>query len=535
MLQSNSKKTISHEMVIYAGMSEKRNLPYSLLFDLLVHINDVVLESHICEIFSNFLPHRAAYENEIDLWVELECCGDITLIMAKKLAKVMSEYINKKSDLSVNFVLNSQDVLTRDNKILIYYLEKLIPNVHVEYRAYHGLAVLFNHEQRYLKWPCFIAIRSFDYAIEIESIMSYAWRCAELGAEAVGFRLLEQGIKRATSGFLKQLCLVQLQFMRIAAQYYEEAANETRVILEKYPNLLKSFYLTKAWGNVLSRRVNAAGYYFACAELSMNTLPEDLHSLYRLNIFALFQHLSGQIQNAFTIEKKIQYAIHQSKRKRVQITYINSINLARLHRADGNFPQAKAHYDIAFAARGKVTENDFIYANVCYGMLYEKQGEWELAFHYWLKASLWWLTAEIPEALGWRAVRSIAQPDFMPRSTLSINMIDEALLKKIIFLCAQTKKKFPSIKHKIYFFGKNDPISVTAHPITLGDIDIHTLHSPINAIAAHSLSYQNLSSLIAAILAHTFSFELTDIYGFTLYLATGETHAENFDTSSIAQ
>lgn len=428
----NIIKNFNHHCeLIYAQHHQDRILPYASIFDLLHHFNNSTLNDNIAAIFDHFLPKTAHYKNNIDLWVDLESLGDITCLLAKELAYQLAEHINDLHLVKITYVCYSEKNLTRDNYVLLNYLTKLSSKFSIAYNPKFEAKKQFD-DAIYLKWPSLAGSHHLDYNHHIAIVLNYAWRCAELGAEIIGFRILQQAIKQVSSNDLKSLYRSQLQYMRVASQHYQAAADEEVHAEDLDPELHHALYLTKAWGCILSRQIDRAKYCFSQAGMSMHYQPSDINSLYRMNIFALLQHLSGNTHNALLIENSIQSAIQQLNEPRPQIEYINSINLARLNRYTRNFSQSISHYNAAFnTVTGIKSETDFIYSNVCYGMLHEKQADSTKALHHWLKASLHWLVSDTPEALGWRAVRAIMQPDFKPRSQLNPDRISHALFGKL--------------------------------------------------------------------------------------------------------
>jgi tetratricopeptide (TPR) repeat protein len=426
----------SNKQQVDIDVRSYRLLPYSIVFDILNFYQDADLNAAICDCLINTLPHRDHYQNDIDLWIDLESTGDITLVQAKALATIITDFIQTQATPLV-ISLSSKDEMTRDNKILLFYLQ-----------FYDRAKFIFDpwsppcieEDNDYLKWPCFTpsktpVLKDQNYTEGVESIIYHAWRCSELGAEEVGFKIMEEGIRSARVFYIKQLYLVQLQFMRIATQFYPDAADEKRSVCQDFPALYDAFNLSRAWGSILSRRPREAMHFFALANITMETMPSDLDSLYRMNIYALAQHITGRIDNAFVIEARIEAALTAAEKNHPQMTYINSINLARLYRFAGNYLQAQKYFEKAFnVQRKKKSETDLIYQNVCYGKLNENQSLWLPALQCWLRAAFHWINALTPEALGWRAIRAIAFQEFKPRSWLDCHIIDEAILGKLLVL-----------------------------------------------------------------------------------------------------
>lgn len=435
----SASNTLAVEKIIYCEVDQKRFLPYSILFDLLTYFANQKLNQTISHTLATTLPNKSQYKNEIDLWVDMECLGDITVIMAKSLANVIANYIQEKTIIHINLPKK----MSRENQFFIHYLQLLSSHIEVTYGDIIHLKTDWGpHDTAYLQWPCFGMRTAFDYHKEIASIFCYAWRCAELGAEEVGFHLLKTGQQEIKDAYLQQLYCVQLQCMRVATQHYAAAAAETKEFPVWFEDLLRLFNLMKAWGSILSRQIEQAQHYFQLAKVTIDDLPTDIDSLYRMNVFALFQQLSGLTENAITIEKKIEKAICALKKPRPQITYINFINLARLYRHQGDHEKSKHYYDKAFLHRGIKSETDAVYQQTCYALLYEKQEQYEVALQYWLNAAMKWLSLETPEALGWRVVRALALPNFKPRTYLDTDSITQALIIKLIKLAQLTGRPF---------------------------------------------------------------------------------------------
>jgi hypothetical protein len=274
---------------VYADTHSYRLLPYSIVFDLLTFFKDAELNQRIGSALRETLPHRDNYVNDIDLWIDLDSLGNITVVLAKALAVILADYLRIFSSPIV-ISITSKINLTCENEIFLYFFQEFSPRVEVISGALNnGLTPL---DDAYLLWPCFIALKSDDYTKNVENILRHAWNCAELGAEEMAFRIMETGIRKARVFYIKQLYLLQLQYMRIATQHYISAADEKREIANDFDDLSPAFYLTKAWGCMLTRRVEAAQCYFELAGVDMQTLPVDIESLYRLNIFALLRYLN---------------------------------------------------------------------------------------------------------------------------------------------------------------------------------------------------------------------------------------------------
>jgi hypothetical protein len=287
-------KRISSCHCVYADTHSYRLLPYSIVFDLLNYFKDADLNQRVCTALRETLPHREGCASDVDLWIELDAIGNITVIVAKVLAIILADYVRTLSK-PIAIRITSQVKMTCENEIFLYFFQEFYPRVEIVLGAVNeGLSPL---DDAYLQWQCFVGLKSDDYTKNFESILRHAWNCAELGAEEVAFRIMETGIAKARIFYIKQIYLLQLQLMRIATQHYISAADEAREVTEDYEGIAPAFYLTKAWGCMLTRRVESAWQYFELAHVDIQTLPLDLESLHRLNIFALLQHV---IDNYFS-------------------------------------------------------------------------------------------------------------------------------------------------------------------------------------------------------------------------------------------
>jgi tetratricopeptide (TPR) repeat protein len=138
--------------------------------------------------------------------------------------------------------------------------------------------------------------------------------------------------------------------------------------------------------------------------------PHATQFLYLLNISALNRLNLGDYETALRIEKEIEAVAPQpsSGECDYRLRYVNSINIARLHRRANRFDLAESYFEQAFeTTAGARTESDLIYTNVCQARLYSGQGQGVAAIRAWIRATLHWLSADAPEALGWRVLSAI--------------------------------------------------------------------------------------------------------------------------------
>lgn len=414
--------------VIPINTPENRWLPHSLVFDILDYLNDELAEIKVKHILDKqLLPRSQPGEVYADLWVKLEALGDITIRLAKILAKAVADFLPRQ--ISLNIAKNSAD-LTNDDRLFLKYLsEYCVVSINEDNSVYP-----LRQNKNYLIW--FIKIPTTNSDI-ITSIIEHAWELARLGAEEKAIALLEHAIQTTAITNLKKVYLLQLQYIRIATQHYEAAAEEYRMFFEEDDPQFTKYMLTKAWGNILIKRIDAAGYYFPKAQLTMETY-QSCEDLYALNIFALYQFRNGFTHCALEIENYIANTLKQNNQT-TPMYYINNLNLARLYRSLGNYSNAKWYYQRAFTTAGMVKEEvSLIYENVCYAIMGEQACEFDSALLFWIQAALLWLTSEHKEALGWRTIRALGHLHFKPHDILEINAIANLFFERIFHL-AQIK------------------------------------------------------------------------------------------------
>lgn len=264
-------------------------------------------------------------------------------------------------------------------------------------------------------------------------IIGYAWLAAHVGASALGSDILNYYYQSQLDTTTKIQYLVNLQFIRLVSGYFNEAIAESYLNLHEYEGDIRDkLCYAKAYCGVLANQINISTEYFNLLAISADMPLVDLQSLYRMNIFALYQHRLGNTALSFKLEHLIENKINESTHSCTQIRYINSLNLARLYRFTDDFENSKMYYDRCYQTiAGLKSETDHVYVNVNYAMLYETSGDMEAAFIHWLRAAMHWLSLRYPEALGWRAVRAILKRHFMPNEKLNALEISHVFYAKL--------------------------------------------------------------------------------------------------------
>lgn len=168
--------------------------------------------------------------------------------------------------------------------------------------------------------------------------------------------------------------------------------------------------------------------------------PQGLQALNKLRI--------GSVDDAFAYEKHIEEALEQQTDRDWHITYINYINKARLFKREKDYNHAEVYYNKAFSVIAQLrNESDLLYSNFCYAQLEELRGNDKRAFLFFLRASLHWLSNEIPEALAPRVAQAL-----LGRSIQSSRVdVDE--------ISHQLSKRLQRLALKLNILPLNQPIS----------------------------------------------------------------------------
>ena len=248
------------------------------------------------------------------------------------------------------------------------------------------------------------------------------------GGHGIALQLMERAATCARSASDRAVLQAVAQGFRIALMRYEDAIAAPDPSVALAPVLRGALMMTKGWGMVMTRRAHQAEPYMQAArDLLGPTLHRNRQFLYLLNISALNRLNLGDFDGAMAMEKEIEAKLYEHEIRDYHLCYINSINLARLYRLASDFDLSAAYYDRAFGTTaGARTESDLVYANVCMARLHGACGRFLNAFQAWLRASLHWLSSDVPEAFSWRVLSAILGRKAVP-AQIHVEQIAEAL------------------------------------------------------------------------------------------------------------
>ncbi|CCG99346.1 hypothetical protein FAES_1336 [Fibrella aestuarina BUZ 2] len=269
------------------------------------------------------------------------------------------------------------------------------------------------------------------------ALMGQAWQLFGAGCADIAIQLAVRCVAAAQLPIMRGVLLAQLQGMRIATMRFADAAAEAEPAAA-LPTGIRSFlHQAIGWGLAMTNRLPDAKRQFELASAYQEPTIAPLEKAYFDNIQAFLHYRMGDADQAFRLEKGIE-ALHQTvPDEDFRLTYINSINQARLYKSVGDLVNAEAYYERAFATTlGNRSESDLVYVHVCRALLRHDQNEPDACFREWVQAALHWAAATYPEAVGGRTLTAILNTHRLPPPTDRVEATAQAFVERIIALGA---------------------------------------------------------------------------------------------------
>lgn len=244
--------------------------------------------------------------------------------------------------------------------------------------------------------------------VDPEFLCREAWRVFAAGGGGAAVRLAARAAECGADPVRRAVARAHLEGMHIALCRYSDAAAAPDPS-PALPPVLRGFLLqAKGWGLALSpdpaRAVLAEPYLAAARDLLAGSADEREY-LYLLNISALCRLKAGRAGDALAWEREIERRAALLRPPDHRLSYVNALNLARLYRRSGDREAARHHYRRAFATvDGVRSASDAVHREVC---LAQVAADREEEYRRRLRAALYWLSAEVPEALAWRVVVAV--------------------------------------------------------------------------------------------------------------------------------
>ena len=461
--------------------------PYQLFLTYAKAISDDFYNSVKQEVFASF----GALETVND-WVSIESLGNLTAIKAKKVAQMFAFNREKNATLDINLgdkplnndtfyalIFLSQQHNTLE-VTLNYYKDNAIHNQLEILRAQTKLVLHLcetSPDESFSNTTASTLVPEFGLNLLdnssnipqalIEKIINYAFICLKLGAFELASTTLEDILTHTKQANIQEYALLKLQMCRLHSHQFKAAA------LQAYPEKLvfldsnAAYFLLyiKAYCATMSRQLDIAKHYFQKLHIHEDMPANTEQHLYQLNIFALFNVLSGNKKAAMKLEQRIEQGIALGIEAPASLKYVNCINTARLHKMNKDYDKAKRYYQNAYKeiSGGGYTNSDFIYYNINLASLWESAENYEAAYHYWLKASVHWLVLENPHALAWRAKLVLTQDNNDSiNAPLDIARVSAFLQKKLTDMAQKTQRTLNKPNTTLQLF-LNQASSVKEH------------------------------------------------------------------------
>lgn len=306
--------------------------------------------------------------------------------------------------------------------------------------------------------PFALAHLPVDRAASAE-ISAAAWRLAGLGGFGPAQFLLERAAARAEPLLASEITQARAT-MAIAAQRFDIAA----ALPDPDPALpqlmQRNIRYCKAWGCVMHGDAAEALHQFDTAGPPAPG-PEsagDAQALYLLNIYALVRFRNGDREGALRLEQAVEAGSAGLGRDLWHLRYINAVNLSRLYRNAGSLETAEAYFRRGLATLDGVRgETDQVFGNAALSRHAAARGDKAAARQAILRACLHWLAMAVPEALGWRAARSLVPPamagEILPGRALTLSQtqaVSRGLLKELL---AAQERSLPAGAGTDVWFG----------------------------------------------------------------------------------
>ncbi len=283
----------------------------------------------------------------------------------------------------------------------------------------------------------FAQVHGNSYYCDLGLLSREAWRQAAAGSFEIAADFLDRALMCAPTKKLRCRILLDLQGMHIASQRFDLAATVTDPSEELPPEIRGALAQTKGWALTMLGRAEEGNAYLTKARTLLAThLLGTRRLLYLNNIDALSRLKCGDPEGALMLEKEIELELEQhvtdEGRRDWHLTYVNSINQARLYRILGDVDRALVYYGRAFdTTLGVRSESDSVYLNACNGHLFFDHGRGREALSCWVRAALHWVAAQVPEALAPRVCAGILRRRPAARELIA-ETIAAALREKIL-------------------------------------------------------------------------------------------------------
>lgn len=254
-------------------------------------------------------------------------------------------------------------------------------------------------------WKAYAQVLGNNVYVDPEVLITEAWRRFMEGGIEGAIYIMEKVIACAQNLELKGRFLWELQGMRIALQQFNEACAIADPS-EALPTDVKAGLLqTKGWAfTILGNAKQGTAYLGRARELLRPSLEGTNQFLFLENIYALSRLKSGDYDDALRVEKSIEQKLADMEQANMALTYVNTINQARLYSIAKDFKTSLDYYSRAFETTfGVRTDSDHVYGHFCLARTFSSLGKLDIALQHWISCCLFWVSWQVPEGLAPRA------------------------------------------------------------------------------------------------------------------------------------
>ena len=442
--------------------------PFQFGVDIARFFNPAIEQQIINTILTPLIENHTGELYEY--WIDYDAVGNVAKIKAVKLFEIIRKFIPKNSKLTITMDVPRNE-MTADNEELINFFELFHAEqfnfqfnadkslISSSLKLDENLALLFPRLNDILSSKKENSPFNTEYRFEQEhlQLMQYAWTLTHFDALDMARNIFQLGYDNVEDSHIKCLYLNSLQSIRIGLQQYEAAMNQTLPLIIDDPAIRGFLCYSKAYSSVLMRNTKLATTYFNILGIDENLPLTSIENLYKLNIYALYLFQKGNVSTANEIEHKMNDSIvNFTDKNTIFISYINSLNLFRLHRFEKNLPKAKAFSDEAYNhINGFKTASDQLYHNLTNGLIYEGLNDYENAFYCLLRAALFWEAMHCPTALAWRPRATIIGKSFSFSKSVAPFEINNYFIDKLTLLINKLKLNISTKKKTLTFLNYN--------------------------------------------------------------------------------
>ena len=177
------------------------------------------------------------------------------------------------------------------------------------------------------------------------------WRATaafDHGSTEIAIDYLQRAISCAR-GIRRAGLQCQLQGYRIATHRFDEAAREEAPARNLPAKVAAFLSMARGWGAVMSGSPEPGIADLRQAAAGLGDDPDEKFKSYLRNITALGLAQLGALDEAMA-QEEIVARQNSGQDRSWPLHYVNHVNMARLYRRQGNYPEARRHYDEAFAS-----------------------------------------------------------------------------------------------------------------------------------------------------------------------------------------